>query len=84
MRPNDGSGPSRYWLAGLKYLGRKKTDETGAFNRSDPDMALLLGYGWRETYPNGLRVLAEVGPGGGEGFMFFVNVGFQWGSRGAN
>lgn len=79
-RQSRGAGATaRYWLAGFRYLGMRKLDGQGAFVRSDPDTALTIGHGWKQTLQNGLRAVNEVGFSAGRGFMAYATVGVQWG-----
>ena len=70
---------TKYWLAGLKYFNRRKLDGHGTGLEDDPDMALLLGHGWKQSFHNGVRAIAELGFGGGEGLMVYLSLGVQWG-----
>lgn len=76
QRP-EGSEVARYWLAGLQHL-----PETEADGRRKNHTALVIGHGWSQAYRSGARLLSEIGFAGGDGFMFFVNAGVQWGPPG--
>jgi hypothetical protein len=77
--PGHAAPTVRYWLAGLRYTDRKKHDAEGTFLRHDPDISLLIGHGWKQSFGNGACVLTELGFAGGEGIMVYATIGFQWG-----
>jgi hypothetical protein len=70
---------ARYWLVGLKYLSMKQLDGQGTFLRHNPDTALTVGHGWKQTFRNGLRAVNELGFSGGRGFIVYASIGVQWG-----
>ena len=78
-KSREGRADARYWLVGLKYLRMKKLDGQGAFLSHNPDTALTVGHGWKQTFRNGLRAVNELGFSGGRGFMVYASIGVQWG-----
>lgn len=79
-RPRTGT-TARYWLAGLRYIPLTKPNQDNDGYHRTEDVALLIGHGWKETFANGTRVLSEVAFAGGGGFMVYLTIGVQFGSR---